>query len=139
MLELAKEELEHFQDVHVKIRERGYNLGRERRDDYVFELNSFIRKGFTKNYVLVDNLLFSALVEARSCERFKVLSENINDADLREFYHRLMVSEANHYTLFLGFARKYAGEIDVEKRWQEFLDFEAEIIKKYGNRETVHG
>ncbi|MBL0103967.1 MAG: tRNA-(ms[2]io[6]A)-hydroxylase [Bacteroidetes bacterium] len=139
MLELAKEELDHFQQVHEKIKERGYTLGRERRDDYVFELNSFIRKGFTKNYVLIDKLLFSALVEARSCERFKVLSENINDADLREFYHRLMVSEANHYTMFLGFARKYAGDIDVEKRWQEFLEFEAEVIKKYGNKETVHG
>ena len=139
MLELAKEELEHFQEVHQKIKERGYTLGRERRDDYVFEINSFIRKGHSRNIVLVDKLLFSALIEARSCERFKVLSENIKDDDLKEFYHRLMVSEANHYTLFLGFARKYAEGVDVEKRWQEWLAYEAEVIGKYGKRETVHG
>lgn len=139
MLELAKEELEHFQEVHQKIKERGYTLGRERRDEYVFEINSFIRKGHSRNIVLVDKLLFSALIEARSCERFKVLSENIKDDDLKEFYHRLMVSEANHYTLFLGFARKYAEGVDVEKRWQEWLAYEAEVIGKYGKRETVHG
>lgn len=139
MLELSKEELEHFQQVHQKIKDRGFVLGRERRDEYVFELNSFIRKGYTRNFVLVDKLLFSALVEARSCERFKVLSENINDEDLKRFYHELMISEAGHYTTFLKFARQYAGEIDVDKRWQEFLNFEAEIIKKYGNKETIHG
>jgi tRNA-(ms[2]io[6]A)-hydroxylase len=139
MLDLAKEELDHFQQVHEKIKARGYELGRERRDEYVFELNNFVRKGFTRNYVLVDKLLFSALVEARSCERFKVLSENINDEDLRKFYHELMISEAGHYTTFLKFARQYAGDIDVEKRWQEFLEYEAAIIKKYGNKETIHG
>lgn len=139
MLELAKEELEHFQQVHAKIRDRGLTLGRERRDEYVFELNSFIRKGHSRNIVLVDKLLFSALVEARSCERFKVLSENIKDPDLAAFYHDLMISEATHYTMFLKFARKYADGIDVEKRWQEFLEFEAGIIGRYGNKETIHG
>lgn len=139
LLELAKEELSHFQQVHEKIIARGYTLGKERRDQYVFELYNFIRKGHVRNIVLVDKLLFSALVEARSCERFKVLSENINDAELREFYRELMISEATHYTTFLSFARKYADGIDVEKRWQEFLDYEAEIIKKYGNKETIHG
>ncbi len=139
MLELAKEELEHFQIVHKKIKERGFVLGRERRDEYVFELNNFIRKGYQRNFVLVDKLLFSALVEARSCERFKVLSENINDEDLRMFYRDLMISEANHYTLFIRLARLYANGIDVDKRWQEFLDYEGEIIRKYGNKETIHG
>ena len=139
LLELAREELQHFQQVHKKIVERGYTLGKERRDEYVFELNNFIRKGFTKNIVLVDKLLFSALVEARSCERFKVLSDNINDPDLKQFYRDLMVSEANHYTLFLGFAKKYADGVDVDQRWKEYLDYEAEIISKYGKRETIHG
>ncbi len=139
MLELAKEELEHFQMVHEKIKERGFVLGRERRDEYVFELNNFIRKGYQRNFVLVDKLLFSALVEARSCERFKVLSENINDEDLKIFYRDLMISEANHYTLFIRLARLYANGIDVDKRWQEFLDYEGEIIRKYGNKETIHG
>ena len=139
MIRLAQEELEHFRDVHDKIKERGMQLGRERRDEYVFELNSFIRKGFQKHFVLVDKLLFSALVEARSCERFKVLSENIGDEDLRAFYHRLMISEATHYTLFIKLAKQYANGIDVDARWKEFLHFEAEIIRKYGNRETIHG
>jgi tRNA-(ms[2]io[6]A)-hydroxylase len=139
MLDLAKEELEHFNMVHVKIKARGFVLGRERRDEYVFELNNFIRKGYQRHHVLVDKLLFSALVEARSCERFKVLSENINDEDLREFYRELMISEANHYTMFIKMAKKYANGIDVDKRWQEFLDYEADVIKKYGNKETIHG
>jgi tRNA-(ms[2]io[6]A)-hydroxylase len=68
-----------------------------------------------------------------------VLSDNINDADLREFYRMLMVSEANHYTMFLNFAKKYAGEEDVDKRWQEWLDYEGEIIKGFGVKETIHG
>lgn len=139
MLELAKEELDHFQQVHEKIKERGYALGRERRDEYVFELNNFIRKGFGRNFVLVDKLLFSALVEARSCERFKVLSENISDPDLKEFYRELMISEAGHYTMFLDMAKKHANGIDVDQRWKEFLEYEASIIGKYGNKETIHG
>ncbi|MBK7851098.1 MAG: tRNA-(ms[2]io[6]A)-hydroxylase [Bacteroidetes bacterium] len=139
LLELAREELQHFQLVHKKIIERGYALGKERRDEYVFELNNFIRKGHTKNIVLVDKLLFSALVEARSCERFKVLSDNISDPDLKEFYRDLMISEANHYTLFLGFAKKYADGVDVDQRWKEYLEYEAGIIAKYGKKETIHG
>ena len=139
MIELAQEELEHFQMVHQKILSRGWKLGRERKDDYVNELYTFIRKGHKRNIVLVDRLLFGALIEARSCERFKILSENIEDKELAEFYHELMISEANHYTLFLGFARKHADGIDVDKRWQEFLDFEAEIIAKYGRKESMHG
>ncbi|HNS11321.1 MAG TPA: tRNA-(ms[2]io[6]A)-hydroxylase [Bacteroidia bacterium] len=139
MLELAREELSHFQMVHEKIKERNLVLGRERRDEYVFELNKFIRKGHSREIVLADRLLFSALVEARSCERFKVLSENISDPDLRDFYRELMISEANHYTLFLGLAKKYARGVDIDKRWQEFLDFEASIIGNFGKKETIHG
>ncbi|MFM8431634.1 MAG: tRNA-(ms[2]io[6]A)-hydroxylase [Bacteroidota bacterium] len=139
MIDLAREELAHFDMVHERIKERGGVLGRERRDDYVWELNRFIRKGHERHILLVDRLLFAALVEARSCERFKVLSENINDEQLKDFYRELMISEANHYTLFIGFARKYAQGIDVDKRWQEFLDFEAEVIRNYGKKETIHG
>jgi tRNA-(ms[2]io[6]A)-hydroxylase len=84
-------------------------------------------------------MLFAAMIEARSCERFKILSEEINDEDLRIFYRSLMESEARHYTTFLNFARKYAEGIDVDARWQEFLDFEASLMDKYGKNETVHG
>jgi tRNA-(ms[2]io[6]A)-hydroxylase len=139
MIDLAREELLHFDMVHEKIKERGAILGRERRDDYVWELNQFIRKGRDRVTLLVDRLLFAALVEARSCERFKVLSENIKDESLREFYRELMISEANHYTTFIGFARKFGQGIDVDARWQEFLDHEAEVIKRYGKKETIHG
>ncbi len=141
MLKLAKEELSHFEMVHEKIKARGFRLGFERKDDYVNELYRFMRKGHhKKEIVLIDRLLFAAMIEARSCERFKILSENINDADLREFYRDLMVSEAGHYTLFLGFARKYgSGVEDINARWQQWLDYEASILKNYGRQETIHG
>jgi tRNA-(ms[2]io[6]A)-hydroxylase len=139
MLTIAKEELEHFDLVHQKIKQRGLILGKERRDEYVNDLYQFMRKGYKREIALVDRLLFSALIEARSCERFKILSEQINDEDLKKFYRELMISEATHYTTFLSFARKYASKQDIDKRWQEWLDYEAEIISKYGKKETMHG
>jgi len=139
LLALAKEELLHFEMVHTKIKERGLVLGRERKDEYVNDLYKFMRTGFKREIVLIDRLLFSALIEARSCERFKILSEQVNDEDLRVFYRELMISEATHYTTFIGFARKYACGEDIDKRWQEWLDYEAQIIKNYGNKETIHG
>lgn len=139
LLEVAREELEHFEQVHAIIKERGNVLGPERKDDYVGELFKFMRRGADRNTAFIDRLLFAAMIEARSCERFRVLSQNIPDQKLSTFYHELMVSEAGHYTLFLGFARKYAENVDVEKRWAEWLDYEASIITKYGKKETVHG
>jgi tRNA 2-(methylsulfanyl)-N6-isopentenyladenosine37 hydroxylase len=140
LLCLAKEELTHFEMVHQKIIERGFVLGFERKDAYVNELYAFMRKGHKREIVLIDRLLFSAMIEARSCERFRILSEHISDADLRGFYHELMISEAGHYTTFLGFARKYGQQVeDVNARWQQWLDHEAEVVKKYGRQETIHG
>ncbi|MFM7078696.1 MAG: tRNA-(ms[2]io[6]A)-hydroxylase [Bacteroidota bacterium] len=139
MIRLSQEELSHFQMVHDIIIKRGYQLGRERKDHYVNLLYGFMKKGVSPEEQLVDRLLFAALVEARSCERFKVLSENIEDQELAAFYRDLMVSEANHYTLFIGFARKYSKSIDVDKRWEEWLDYEGEIIKGFGTQETIHG
>jgi tRNA-(ms[2]io[6]A)-hydroxylase len=139
LLEIAKEEIEHFQRVHNIIKERGLTLGRERKDHYVNELFKFMRKDGSRNDSFIDRLLFSAMIEARSCERFKVLSQNIEDPALAEFYRELMISEAGHYTTFLRFARKYSEKVDVDKRWQEWLDFEGELITNYGKQETVHG
>jgi len=139
LLELAKEELEHFQMVHHIIKARGYTLGRERKDSYVNELFKFMNKGGSRTQSLVDRLLFSAMIEARSCERFKVLSEHIKDKELADFYHTLMISEAGHYTTFITFARQYGKEINVNKRWEELVQFEAEVIKRYGKSETIHG
>ena len=139
LLAIAKEEVEHFQQVHELMKRRGYVLGRERKDDYVNELYKFMKKDGSRNDALIDRLLFAAMIEARSCERFKVLSENIQDEELKVFYRDLMASEAGHYTTFLGYARKYTLSVDVEKRWKEWIDFEDSIITKYGNKETVHG
>ncbi len=139
MAMLAQEEMEHFKRVHDLIIERGFVLGRERKDHYVNELFQFLVKGGGREQQLVDRLLFSAMIEARSCERFKVMSEHINDKQLAEFYHELMISEAGHYTMFLRMAKKYAGDIDVEKRWNEFLAYEAEVIQRYGKGEGIHG
>jgi tRNA-(ms[2]io[6]A)-hydroxylase len=84
-------------------------------------------------------MLFAAMIEARSCERFRLLSEEISDPDLRGFYRELMESEAEHYTTFLSFARKYGVNVDVDSRWKAFLEFEAGLMLKYGKSETVHG
>ena len=141
MLSLAKEEIEHFEMVHEIIKKRGLTLGRERKDEYVGELAKYMKQSNTGSRVsgFVERMLFSAMIEARSCERFKVLSENIKDEELSKFYWDLMESEAAHYTTFITYARKYGTGIDVEKRWREWLEFEASVIAKYGKSETIHG
>ena len=88
---------------------------------------------------LIERLLFAAMIEARSCERFKVLSENLEDNELASFYRELMESEASHYTTFIGFTRKYSETIDVEKRWKEWLIQESKIIANYGSKVSIHG
>ena len=141
MLALAKEEIEHFEMVHNIIKKRGLTLARERKDEYVGELAQYMKKSNTGSRVsgFVERMLFSAMIEARSCERFKVLSENIQDEELSDFYRDLMESEAGHYTTFITYARKYGTGIDVEKRWREWIAFEAQVIANYGNKETIHG
>lgn len=139
MLKIAQEELQHFEMVHDRIKERGLQFGRERKDHYVNELMGFLKKDGSRNDAFIDRLLFSAMIEARSCERFKVLSQNIKDTELASFYRELMISEAGHYTTFLNFARQYTERIDVEKRWKEWIVFETSIITKYGTQESIHG
>lgn len=139
LLAIAQEELEHFGQVLEIIKKRGYTFGRTRKDDYVNELVQFIQKGGHRDTMIVDKMLFAAMIEARSCERFKVLTENIKDEELKVFYKELMISEANHYTTFIGFARELGDPDQVNKRWEEWLEYEAKIIKSYGNRETIHG
>ncbi|MBN8622384.1 MAG: tRNA-(ms[2]io[6]A)-hydroxylase [Flavobacteriales bacterium] len=138
LLEIAQEELDHFQQVHEIIKKRGHEFGRERKDDYVNQLFKFIVQGSREDYI-IDRMLFAAMIEARSCERFKVLTENIKDEELKTFYKELMISEANHYTTFIGFARKLGNPEKVNQRWEEWLEYEAEIIKSYGTKETIHG
>ncbi len=135
---IALEEMDHFNQVHEIIKKRGGILGRTRKDDYVNDLYKFIIQGSREDY-LVDRMLFAAMIEARSCERFKVLTENIKDEELKTFYRDLMISEANHYTTFISFARQLGDPEKVNKRWEEWLEYEAKIIASYGNKETIHG
>lgn len=141
MTAICIEEMEHFEMVHNKLLDRGLKLGFERKDPYVNDLMKFLKKNIsgTKECQFVNQMLFAAMIEARSCERFKILSEKLTDQDLKEFYRNLMESEARHYTTFLKYARKYATSIDVEKRWQDLLSFEASLMKAYGTNETIHG
>jgi tRNA-(ms[2]io[6]A)-hydroxylase len=139
MTALVKEEMSHFKMVHDIIIKRGWVLGRDRKDGYVLQLIKFFPKGGSRSTQLVHRLLYAALIEARSCERFRLLSEELQDKELAQFYRTLMVSEANHYSMFLNFARQYGDRKEVDKKWQELLSFEAEIMKDLGKNETVHG
>lgn len=140
MSALAREEMQHFRMVHKKIIERGYVLGRERKDPYVKDLQQFFTKTGDRKINLVYRLLTAAMIEARSCERFRVLSENIEDEELSKFYFDLMKSEATHYTMFLKHAKNFGKDvIDVNQVWDNFLAYEAEVMKKYGKKELIHG
>jgi len=139
MISLVEEEMSHFKMVHDLILERGFSLGRDRKDAYVSELLQFFPKGGSRTTQLVHRLLLAALIEARSCERFRLLSENLEDKKLAKFYKKLMISEANHYSLFLGFARQYGEIVEVNQKWINLLEFEKEIIKKLTNSQTIHG
>lgn len=139
MVALVKEEISHFKMVHDKIIDRGWTLGRDRRDDYVIQLLKFFPKGGSRTTQLVHRLLYAALIEARSCERFRLLSEELEDKELADFYRNLMVSEANHYTMFLGFARQYGEKKEVDTKWQQLLEYESKIISNLGTSEAIHG
>ena len=139
MTALVKEEISHFKMVHDIILKRGWVLGRDRRDDYVIQLVKFFPKGGSRTTQLVHRLLYAALIEARSCERFRLLSEELQDKELATFYRNLMVSEANHYTMFLGFARKYGNKKEVDQKWQQLLEYESKIMSNLGKNETIHG
>lgn len=139
MTALVKEEMSHFKMVHDKIIERGWTLGRDRKDEYVIQLIKFFPKGGSRTTQLVHRLLYAALIEARSCERFRLLSQELEDQELATFYRNLMVSEANHYTMFLGFARKYGNKKEVDTKWQQLLEYESKIIANLGTTGSIHG
>ncbi|GGF81904.1 tRNA-(ms[2]io[6]A)-hydroxylase [Wenyingzhuangia marina] len=139
MIALVKEEMSHFKLVHDRLINKGVVLGRDRKDEYVMDLIKFFPKGGSRTTQLVHRLLYAALIEARSCERFRLLSENLEDKELAKFYRDLMVSEANHYTLFLNFARQYGNRTEVDEKWQALLEYEAKLMKNLGNKESIHG
>ncbi|RRO25638.1 tRNA-(ms[2]io[6]A)-hydroxylase [Flavobacteriaceae bacterium 14752] len=139
MTDLAQEEMSHFKMVHELMLSRGIKMGRDRKDYYVVELTSFFPKGGSRTHQLVHRLLYAALIEARSCERFRLLSEELQDENLRKFYRKLMISEANHYTMFLKLAKQYGNEAEVDQKWQDLLEFEAKIMKGLSQHESIHG
>ena len=129
LTEIVAEEWSHFERVLKELTKRGFKLGKQRRDEYVVKLNSIIIQGGSRDHQVVEKLLINALIEARSCERFRLLWKEIPDADLSEFYYELMVSEAGHYKTFLSLAKHYMAPDLVEARWREILKQESEIIK----------
>lgn len=127
---IVTEEWGHFRMVLSELKKRNLPFGKQRKDEYVGYLQQFIRKGTNRTEQLMDKLLMAGLIEARSCERFRLLSEHISDENLRPFYRRLMEAEAAHYTLFLELARTYCDKEQVRQRWFEWLEYEKEILEK---------
>ncbi len=127
---VVTEEWGHFRLVLQELHKRGLQLGKQRKDEYVNKLLSFQKKGGNAEERFLDQLLTMALIEARSCERFKRLSEGLNDDYLKNFYRRFMESEAGHYALFIKLAETYIDKEKVRNRWKEWLDYEAKIISE---------
>ena len=126
---IVAEEWSHFERVLLELKKRGMKLGKQRRDEYVVKLNTIIIQGGSREHQVVEKLLINALIEARSCERFRLLWKEISDPGLSEFYYELMVSEAGHYKTFLSLAKEFMDPEVVEARWREILAQESEIIK----------
>ena len=128
LTDLVAEEWSHFERVLLELRKRGFALGRPRKDEYVVQLLAHVRKGGPRERQLLDQLLVSALIEARSCERFKLLWQHIADAELSKFYYELMVSEAAHFVAYVDLAKEYCDKQEVDARLQELLLIEGEIV-----------
>jgi tRNA 2-(methylsulfanyl)-N6-isopentenyladenosine37 hydroxylase len=136
---IVTEEWGHFRMVLAELQKRGWNLGKQRKDQYVNKLLEFQKKGGSGEERFLDQLLTMALIEARSCERFKRLSEGLGDEYLRDFYRHFMESEAGHYHLFIDLAESYTGREKVRRRWKEWLEFEAGLMKQMDIRgDRIH-
>ena len=126
---VVAEEWSHFERVLLELRKRGMGLLPQRKDEYVEQLRKSVRKGGNREQQLTEKLLLNAMIEARSCERFRLLWKELKDPLLGQFYYELMVSEAGHYKIFISLAKEYADPQAVESRWREWLKLETEIIK----------
>src|SRR3954447_420320 len=136
---IVTEEWGHFRLVLAELKKRKLSLGRQRKDEYVNKLMEYQKKGGSDEERFLDRLLIFALIEARSCERFKRLSEGLDDEYLSNFYRRFMESEAGHYTLFIELAESYVNKDQVRKRWQEWLQYEAGVMKTLAVRgDRIH-
>ena len=136
---VVAEDWAHFERVLEQLKKRGLRLGNARKDEYVDQLAKSIRKGGNREQQLIEKLLMCALIEARSCERFRLLWKELSDPELRQFYYELMVSEAGHYKNFIALAKEYADEKTVEARWRLFLKVEGEIMSSLQPRgDRIH-
>jgi tRNA 2-(methylsulfanyl)-N6-isopentenyladenosine37 hydroxylase len=136
---IVTEEWGHFRLVLNELKKRKLLLGKQRKDEYVNKLIPFQKKGGSREDAFLDQLLLMALIEARSCERFKRLSEGLNDVYMQHFYRRFMESEAGHYTLFIELAETYIPKEKVRSRWQEWLEFEAGVMEGLTTRgDRIH-
>ncbi len=136
---IVTEEWGHFRMVLSELKKRGLALGRQRKDVYVNKLLEFQKKGGSPTERFLDQMLIMALIEARSCERFKRLSEGLDDAYMRKFYRKFMESEAGHYTLFITLAEHYIDKKQVRNRWAEWLRYEKELMNSAAVRgDRIH-
>ena len=136
---IVAEEWGHFRKVLKEIEKRGYTFGKQRKDNYVNQLSTLMFRGGNRFENVAERLLLLAMIEARSCERFRLLSLNLADKDLRAFYHEFMVSEAGHYKVYVDLAKEYKGEEFVKTRWEEILIGEAKILANMAPRgERIH-
>lgn len=139
LIPIVNEEWSHFKMVLDELKKRNYKLGPQRQDKYVVGLYNFFKKGGSPDDRLLDRLLLAALIEARSCERFRLISLEINDEKLKHFYHKLMISEASHYRLFIDIAEQYFDKDIVKKRWNEWLEYEVTVLNNLELRgDRVH-
>lgn len=129
LMPIVTEEWSHFERVVNELKKRGFSLGPNRKDEYVDRVQKILKKGGGRDEQLVEKLLMSALIEARSCERFRLLWKEISDEGLSQFYYELMVSEAGHYKNFLSLAKEYMDADKVMERWKEILAAESEIVR----------
>ncbi|HUM52331.1 MAG TPA: tRNA-(ms[2]io[6]A)-hydroxylase [Chitinophagales bacterium] len=139
LIPIVNEEWSHFKMVVDELKKRNLKLGAQRQDKYVVALNIFFKKGGSPEDRFLDRLLLAALIEARSCERFRLLSLDISDDNLKHFYHKLMISEATHYRLFIDIAEQYFDKEKVKNRWNEWLDYETKVLSELELRgDRVH-
>ncbi len=139
LIPIVNEEWSHFKMVVDELKKRNLKLGAQRQDKYVVALNIFFKKGGSPDDRFLDRLLLAALIEARSCERFRLLSLDISDDALKHFYHKLMISEATHYRLFIDTAEQYFDKEKVKNRWNEWLDYETTVLSELELRgDRVH-
>lgn len=136
---IVTEEWGHFRLVLKELNKRDLELGRQRKDEYVNRLADFVKKTGDREEKLLEKLLMAALIEARSCERFRALSEGLESEELRQFYRQFMVAEAGHYRLFIDLAKTYQPEEKVKARWKEWLEYEASVMEQLAVRgDRVH-